>query len=290
LLSCLDDTSRLDVGLCAIQVLKKLSMNISDKTALVPIFVTIILRLRTKFESKEKDLRVASISFFADLITLARKGFVDPTACEAQIDQHFITIFLRIEDPEEAVHEQAVICAARAMMFLARRQKVDALRKSVLDLFGDYTNEENSGSSSKKKKNGGAGEGEEGGAAAEDDKANDFNSTENKEKRKLLIRAASLEGTFLSRWSEIWIEHFFGKVKDTLSTLVQTVNNPQSTLDAKIRTGASAAISYLVKHIPKSELSRVSFEHILPQIVNMAKDKLASVRQKALTALANLPY
>merc|ERR1712159_500506 len=106
----------------------------------------------------------------------------------------------------------------------------------------------------------------------------------------MLIRSATLEGTFLSRWSEIWIEHFFGKVKDTLSTLVQNVNNSNTTLDAKIRTGAAAAISYLVKHIPKSELSRVSFEHILPQIVTMAKDKLSSVRQKALVALANLPY
>ena len=83
-------------------------------------------------------------------------------------------------------------------------------------------------------------------------------------------------------------QFYLGKVKDTLATLVHAGGN--TSLDGRLRTAAVATVAALVKQIPKSELARVSFEHVLPQVMNLSKDKLGTVRQKALQTLSHLPY
>lgn len=274
LLSCLDDNSRLDVCLTAIKVLRHMSINISDKTALIPIFVTIVLRLRTKFESPEVQLRIASISFFADLVVLAKKGFVDPTACEGQIDQHFVTIFLRVEDPDPEVRVRASLFVARAMVFLAGRQKSDALRNAVAETFGEYVCFHTVESIEEKKA-----------ALAASAAAN--NGAAQLPERKAPV-AVDMEGLWIKPWSKIWVTFFLGKVKDSLQFFIRAAGN--SGMDQRIRTTAASVIAALVKQLPKSELQRVSFEHAMPQLVTLCKDKLAPVRQKCLQAMSHLPY
>lgn len=123
-----------DLSLGALGALREICVKIKDTTQVRPIVVNVILKLKTKFERAEYQMRAAAFQFFGDILEMATKGTLDAVTVEQQAHVHLVSFIVHLEDDNADVRTQAKFAFRSALSFFALRHSGPSAKQRIKDL------------------------------------------------------------------------------------------------------------------------------------------------------------